>query len=99
AATTAILAAGIGSVHFLVRPHLVTFAMVAWTLHACRVHHERGGRLLWTVPPLMVVWANCHGGFLAGPVILATAMVGHAVSAPRDNAWRGRLRDYGVVLG
>jgi hypothetical protein len=98
AATTAILAAGIGSIHFLVRPHLVTFALVAWTLHACRVHHERGGRLLWTVPPLMVLWANCHGGFLAGPVILATAIVGHIVSGPRDEAWKGRLRDYATVL-
>ena len=99
AATTAILAAGIGSVHFLVRPHLVTFAMVAWTLHACRVHHERGGRLLWTIPPLMVVWANCHGGFLAGPVIVATAMIGHALSGPWDADKRSRLRDYGLVLG
>ncbi len=84
AATTAILAAGVGSVHFLVRPHLVTFALVAWTVHACRVHHERGGRILWTIPPLMVVWANCHGGFLAGPVILATAIVGEAISGPWD---------------
>lgn len=99
AATTSILAAGIGSVHFLVRPHLVTFALVAWTLHACRVHHERGGRLIWTLPPLMVVWANCHGGFLAGPVILATAIVGHLVSGPRDAAWKARLRDYAAVLG
>lgn len=99
AATTAILAAGIGSVHFLVRPHLVTFAMVAWTLHACRVHHERGGRLLWTVPPLMIVWANCHGGFLAGPVILASAIVGEAISGPWDDARRGRVRDFGLALG
>ncbi len=99
AVTTTILAAGIGSVHFLVRPHLVTFAMVAWTLHACRVHHERGGRLIWSVPPLMVVWANCHGGFLAGPVILATAMVGHAASGPWDADRRSRLGEYGLVLG
>lgn len=99
AATTAILAAGIGSVHFLVRPHLVTFAMVAWTLHACRIHHERGGRLLWTVPPLMIVWANCHGGFLAGPVILATAMVGHAISGPWDAERRSRVGEFGLALG
>lgn len=99
AATAAILAAGIGSVHFLVRPHLVTFAMVAWTLHACRVQHDRGGRLIWTIPPLMVVWANCHGGFLAGPIIVATSMIGHALSGPWDAARRSRLRDYGLVLG
>jgi hypothetical protein len=97
AATTAILAAGVGSVHFLVRPHLVTFALVAWTLHACRVHHARRGRILWTIPPLMAVWANCHGGFLAGPVILATAIVGEAVSGPWDAQRKTRLRDLALV--
>jgi hypothetical protein len=99
ATTAAVLAAGVGSVHFLLRPHLVTFGLVAWTLHACRVHHERGGRLLWTIPPLTVVWANCHGGFLAGPVIVGTAMVGHAFSGAMDGERRRRLRNYVLVLG
>jgi hypothetical protein len=97
ASTTAILAAGVGSVHFLVRPHLVTFAFVAWTLHACRVHHERGGRLIWTIPPLTVVCANCHGGFLAGPVIIATAIMGQAISGPWDAERRRRLRELALL--
>ncbi len=97
AATTAILAAGVGSVHFLVRPHLVTFGLVAWTLHACRVHHERGRRILWTIPPLMVVWSNCHGGFLAGPVILGTAIAGEIVSGRWGDERRRRVRDLALV--
>jgi hypothetical protein len=99
ALTTAVLAAGVGSIHFLVRPHLVTFGMVAWTLHVCRVHHERGGRLLWTIPPLMIIWANCHGGFLAGPIILGAAMLGHAVSGPWDASRKARVVEYAGVIG
>jgi hypothetical protein len=98
AVTTVILAAGVGSVHFLVRPHLVTFGMVAWTFHVCRQHHQQGGRLIWSLPPLMVVWANCHGGFLAGPIIVATAMVGHFLSGPPDPERRARSREFGLVL-
>ena len=54
-----------------------------------RAYHQRGSRAVWTVPLIMVAWANLHGGFLAGPVIVATAAVGHAVSGPWDQA---RLR-------
>jgi hypothetical protein len=96
----AILATGVGSVHFLVRPHLVTMAMVLWTLRACRAQHERGGWSIAIIPPLMVVWANVHGGFLAGPLIVLTAGVGHALSGPLDGPRRRNLARFaaGFVL-
>lgn len=93
AATAATLAAaGIGAIHFHARPHLFTFAFVLGTLSLCRAYHERKGRSIWLVPFLMVAWANLHGGFLAGPLIVATAAVGHAISGPWD---AGRRR--GVI--
>ena len=98
AAGASVLAAGIGAVHFLVRPHLITFALFAWTLHACRSHHLRGGRLIWTVPFAVAVWANCHGGFLAGPIVVATALVGHALSGPMDAARKRRVGEFAAVL-
>ncbi len=79
----AIIAAGVGAIHFLVRPHLVTFACVLATQRLCRSFHRHGGRSIWLVPVIVAVWANCHGGFLAGPLIVATAAVGHVVSRPR----------------
>jgi hypothetical protein len=87
-----VLAAGLGSMHFLVRPHLVTFACVLAVQRLCRVYHQNGGRAIWLVAPIMVVWANCHGGFLAGPVIVATAVIGHAIDGGlRDRDGRRRL--------
>src|SRR4051812_7186942 len=74
----------IGSIHFLGRPPLVTFASAWWTMRACRAQHDRGGWAVAVVPLLMIAWANIHGGFLAGPVIVATAMLGHALSGPCD---------------
>jgi hypothetical protein len=76
AAVTATVAAGIGAVHFHCRPHLFTIAGVALTLAAARAWHSRNSRVIWLVPLGMIAWANLHGGFVAGPVILATAIVG-----------------------
>ena len=77
-----LLAAGAGSIHFLLRPHLFTFGFVLWTLRICRAQHERGGYRVFAVPAITAVWANLHGGFLAGPLIVFTAAAGHLVSEP-----------------
>jgi hypothetical protein len=93
-----VLATGVGAVHFLVRPHLLTLGFVLWTLRACQKQHEQGGWAIAVVPPLMVVWANVHGGFLAGPLIVLTAAVGHAVSGLLDPARRRNLTRFAVVF-
>lgn len=98
AAVVAILAAGIGAIHFLVRPHLFTFAFVLACLAACRSFHDRGGRVIWAVPPIVALWANLHGGFLAGPVVVATALVGESVSGAWDAGRRRKLATFGLVL-
>ncbi len=84
----AFLAAGVGSIHFLIRPHLVTLGFVLATLRLCQRQHEVGGRWVYVVPGLMIVWANMHGGFLAGPLIVLTSALGHAVSGRWDDARR-----------
>jgi hypothetical protein len=99
AAMVAIVAVGVGSIHFLARPHLFTFAFVLASLAACRAFHDRGSRLIWALPPMVALWANLHGGFLAGPVVVAFAMGGEAISGPWDVPRRRKLTALGAVLG
>jgi hypothetical protein len=94
----AVLALGVGAVHFLVRPHLVTLGLVLWTLRACQRQHERGGWSIAVIPLIMVLWANVHGGFLAGPVIVLAAMIGHALSGPLDRDRRRELGKFAAVF-
>ena len=97
----AILASGIGAVHFLVPPaRLFTFAFFLWTLPARSPapSTSRGGWAIGIVPVLMIVWANVHGGFLAGPVVVLTALLGHAVSGPWDVARRTNLGKFGLAF-
>ncbi len=59
------------SVHLLPRPHLFTTLLVAvFALILSDVRRGAAGqRLLW-LAPLMVLWANLHGGFLLGFIVL-----------------------------
>jgi hypothetical protein len=93
-----VLATGVGAVHFLVRPHLFTLGLVLWTLRACQRQHECGGWAIAVIPPLMVFWANVHGGFLAGPVIVLSAAIGHALAGPIDVERRRTLLKFAAVF-
>ncbi len=59
------------------RPTLVTFAMVATFVLLLELH-DAGviTKELWAIPALALVWANCHGGFFLGFVVLGAYSVG-----------------------
>ena len=62
----------VGSFHYYVRPHMITIALLAWTM-ACVVDFDRGRAGLWRLAgliPLFVIWTNVHAGVLAGNLTL-----------------------------
>jgi hypothetical protein len=72
-----LLAASAAMIHFLARPHVVSWLFtVVWFL-ALQSSEEnfKSGRsttlLLWLLPATMLVWVNVHGGFLVGFVLVA----------------------------
>jgi hypothetical protein len=83
AGAVAMVAASIAAVHFLTRPHLFTFAGMLAVLAAARAYHLRESRWIWSAPLVVGLWANLHGGFVAGPIVLATAT---AIEALRGGA-------------
>ncbi len=69
AAALTLLAVFGSSIHFLARPHVVSWLFtVIWM--ALLERHRRGERkaLLW-LPALMLLWVNLHGGFVLGVVL------------------------------
>jgi hypothetical protein len=70
-----VMSAGLGTI----RPQLFTyllFAVMLAILHAA----ERGSVFaLWCAPAVVLVWANLHGGFLAGVGLLAIWVLAHAI--------------------
>lgn len=54
------------------RPPLVTYLFFAFTLYLL-IEKESGrisGKWLWILVPLMIFWANLHGGFLLGLIAI-----------------------------
>jgi hypothetical protein len=93
AATT--LATMIGTVHWLARPHLFTILFLAVFL--LLLERARAGRIrgLLILPVAMALWANLHGGFVAGLMVVLTYAAGEAaggLAKAEPEAWREGLR-------
>ena len=67
-----VLAAMASFVHWLARPHVFTFlgTVVFSSLLDDWFAGRRHSRWLWVLPATMLVWANAHGGFLIGFILL-----------------------------
>ena len=88
AGVAAALAASMVAVEFASdRPALVSFLMVAIFVAIFEFR-----RPLWLLPPLALLWANCHGGFFLGWVVAgaysAEAAVQHFRKRPMEDAAR-----------
>jgi hypothetical protein len=51
---------------FFFRPQLFTFCFFAYFVWIGFAHLLGRPAWLWTVPPILALWVNLHGGFLAG---------------------------------
>jgi hypothetical protein len=92
------LAMAASTVHWLARPHLATPLMAAiFCLIVNRTENDGKPRHLWVLPPLAAIWANLHGGFFVGIVLLITYALGASAEqfllGVRKNAFR-RARNY-----
>ena len=61
------------------RPQVFTFALVCWTLWIAELYLRSGGRRVWLLPPVFLVWANLHAGFIAGLGFLVIVVVAETV--------------------
>ena len=88
--TALVLAAAFAcSLHWLARPHLVTHLLAtvfAWRLRAFYLGRESAQRLVVTLVPLMALWANLHGAFATGFVLIGVYCLGAAFERNRSNA-------------
>lgn len=83
-----LLAVSASMIHFLARPHVVSWLFTLawfWILDSSEQEDfgQPGGsrrRWLWALPLVMLVWANVHGGFLVGFVLLGIFLLGAAWS-------------------
>lgn len=96
-----ILAMSASSLHWLPRPHVITFLFLALLLDRLE-SIQRGEHVqIWQFPILMLFWVNLHGGFVFGFLVWFTYLAGWAWdkwikktnpnNAIWQHLWRGLL--------
>ena len=60
---------------FMTRPQLATFIFTSLFFLVIHFYLEKRINHLWTLPIIMILWVNSHGGFIIGAGILAIVAV------------------------
>ncbi len=90
-----VLAAAASAVYWAARPQMASFVLAAVFAYVLAEYRWRGRNRLWVLPPLMLLWANLHGGFAIGFLLLGGTVAGQGVSRllgparPGVLSWRG----------
>lgn len=87
-AITAIAMCG-STVHWLARPHLLSWLFFLAFAHLIARASEHGYRSLLWLPPLTLLWTNIHGSFFLGICMLVIAAVAPFLQwAVHGGSWR-----------
>jgi hypothetical protein len=83
------------------RVQMITFFFATVTLLLVERHLVKGGKAIWWLVPIFLVWSNFHSGFVIGlgfiAVILVAELIGGRLHMP-DPAPRAHLRTLLFVL-
>lgn len=72
------LALAVSAMHWITRPHLVTYLMLAVWASRQEAFFRGEERRWWIFPLLMIVWANLHGMFALGLLAFGIDLAGWA---------------------
>ena len=97
-----VLTAAASGVIWSPRPQMATYVLLAVLGYVLHLYRWKQVDRLWVVPIVFVVWANTHGGFVAGFMLLGAAIIGETLhnltpaSNPEAMGWP-RLRKLIVI--
>ena len=81
AACIVALAAGASTIHWLARPHIFSLLLTLIWYIILDAYQYRKKNYLYLLPPIMLLWVNLHGGFIAGFMLLAVYTIGNVLKA------------------
>ncbi len=74
------------AIHWLARPHLVSWMLILITLHLIDRAEQGRAKMLWWMPLLTLLWANLHGSF---PIAIFLLLAYGSVNAVQDLTYSG----------
>ncbi len=103
-----VLVATASSVIWSPRPQMLSFVLLGVTGYVVYLLKWQRVNRLWMLIPLFVLWANVHGGYALGLMLIGSVAVGEALNrltgradAPEVMTWReiGLLAGVGILSG
>jgi hypothetical protein len=94
----------LAKMHILARPHIFSlFILIVWYWLLNEFQYRHRNRL-WTMPVIMLLWVNLHGGYVIGLALLGVYFAGncHLLYSDKyqwDTSGRENARELGKALG
>ncbi|MBN1201174.1 MAG: hypothetical protein JXJ20_04895 [Anaerolineae bacterium] len=74
-----VLGAAAAAVFWSPRPQMFSFMLGAAVLYVLHLYKRRQIDRLWLIPLIMLLWANLHGGFAIGFILLFGSIIGEVI--------------------
>jgi len=69
-AVLVMITAVLSSVFWVYRPHILGYICFLAFLYVLELYKMGHHRLLWILPPIMVLWVNLHGSYIMGLILI-----------------------------
>jgi len=89
-------------IHWLARPHIFSLLLIVIWYYLLDEYQYNHKNCLYLLPPIMLLWVNLHGGFLAGFILISIYLFGNVVKyftsqgAGRD-IYKKKIRLLGLI--
>lgn len=97
-----VVAAVASAIIWAVRPQMVSFMLTGLVALLLYRYKQGNQRAIWGLPAVMIVWANSHGGFAVGFILMAAYLFGEVgnelLALPGRIGWR-RIGQLALVAG
>ena len=80
------------SIFWSPRPQMFSYALTGAVLYILFLRRFRGIDALWSIPLVMLVWANLHGGFAIGFLLIGAVLVGEIFGKQVDQLLADEFR-------
>lgn len=86
--------------HWLARPHIFSLLLILIWYYILDEFQYKGKNYLYLLPPVMLLWVNLHGGFMAGFFLIGVYLFGNLLKsiAYKDIESRKKAKGLGLIM-
>lgn len=86
--------------HWLARPHIFSLLLILIWYYILDEFQYKDKNYLYLLPPIMLLWVNLHGGYMAGFFLIGIYLFGNLLKSitGKDTEDRRRAKSIGLIM-